>query len=499
MTTSNDDRVVVVGPVITDQYYLGRANRLDQTAPVPIIDVQQKHIFSGIGGGANAARCVSHLTMPVSFVSVVGNDAAGNAYLATQDPLITNYVGKSDKYQTAIKHRVFADGKLVARFDVDEKPKADVENHVVDLFNAAIGDCKPSVILISDYDHGICTPHVLKYIMKYAKQEDIHVVVDPVPHNMSFYEGATIITPNEKEAAAATGEDDVARNANMLARELSIDQVMITRGAKGMLIGYQDRELDPHAVPAVKAVAVDTCGCGDAVAGACAYGLAANMDNASIYQLAATAGAICAEAGGAGPVPMHAIHKRLVSAYGHDKKFVDHSFAQLLRISCGNIRAKFGIANGVFDIIHAGHHSLLEQARKQCDFLLVLLNDDESARRYKGRVCQPLELRAAQIGGLSCVDAITSFSTTTPQPLIAQLLPDVLFKGPELKGREKTIPGYKEVIESGGSVVTTTLEYDVHATELRQGQPTPEQEDTESPTADSGEGGTGNAKNRVSV
>jgi D-beta-D-heptose 7-phosphate kinase/D-beta-D-heptose 1-phosphate adenosyltransferase len=87
--------------------------------------------------------------------------------------------------------------------------------------------------------------------------------------------------------------------------------------------------------------------------------------------------------------------------------------------------------NGVYDLLHAGHVTLLAQAKKQGDILVVGLNSDASVRRLKGpsRPMANEKDRALVIGALESVDYVTVFSEDTPYELIKKLKPDVLVKG----------------------------------------------------------------------
>src|SRR5690606_27480756 len=62
------------------------------------------------------------------------------------------------------------------------------------------------IVLISDYDKGVCTPTLLQAIIKAARQEGIAVVVDPIRGgDYRRYDGATTMTPNRLEAELASG------------------------------------------------------------------------------------------------------------------------------------------------------------------------------------------------------------------------------------------------------------------------------------------------------
>jgi rfaE bifunctional protein nucleotidyltransferase chain/domain len=88
------------------------------------------------------------------------------------------------------------------------------------------------------------------------------------------------------------------------------------------------------------------------------------------------------------------------------------------------------LTNGVFDLLHTGHLHYLKQARELGDALIVALNGDVSVRALKGpaRPVQGETQRAYALGALTCVDAITIFSTPRLTAEIRALRPDVYCK-----------------------------------------------------------------------
>jgi D-glycero-beta-D-manno-heptose 1-phosphate adenylyltransferase len=89
------------------------------------------------------------------------------------------------------------------------------------------------------------------------------------------------------------------------------------------------------------------------------------------------------------------------------------------------------LANGCFDLLHAGHVRYLEDARSRGDFLIVALNSDHSVRAIKGpgRPLMPLAERAEIVGALRCVDAVTPFDEADLETTLRLLRPDVHAKG----------------------------------------------------------------------
>lgn len=125
------------------------------------------------------------------------------------------------------------------------------------------------------------------------------------------------------------------------------------------------------------------------------------------------------------------------------------------------------LTNGVFDLLHPGHVSLLETARGEGAALAVAVNSDRSARRLgKGsdRPIVPEQERARLLAALACVDCVVLFDDETPLALIEQLRPDVLVKGADYA--RAAIVGADQVEGWGGRVVRVPLVPGWSTTEL---------------------------------
>jgi rfaE bifunctional protein nucleotidyltransferase chain/domain len=98
----------------------------------------------------------------------------------------------------------------------------------------------------------------------------------------------------------------------------------------------------------------------------------------------------------------------------------------------GRLPRPLVFTNGVFDILHRGHVTYLDESAQLGASLIVAVNTDASARRLGKGPERPLnsqEDRAALLAALACVDAVTTFDEDTPEALIALLRPDVIVKG----------------------------------------------------------------------
>jgi len=123
--------------------------------------------------------------------------------------------------------------------------------------------------------------------------------------------------------------------------------------------------------------------------------------------------------------------------------------------------------NGVFDILHRGHVTYLEQARGLGASLVVAVNSDASARRLGKGPDRPLNAqddRMAVLAALACVDLVVPFEADTPLDLIVACMPDVLVQGGDYSIAASV--GAAEVIARGGRFVAIPFRYDRSTTSL---------------------------------
>ncbi len=135
--------------------------------------------------------------------------------------------------------------------------------------------------------------------------------------------------------------------------------------------------------------------------------------------------------------------------------------------SLGELARPLVFTNGVFDILHRGHVTYLDQARAMGACLLVALNSDASARRLGKGAERPLNVladRLAVIAALAAVSAVTWFDDDTPEKLIAACQPDVLVKGGDWP--IERIAGAKGVLARGGKVLSIPFEHERSTTAL---------------------------------
>ena len=286
--------VLVVGDAMLDKFLAGRVTRISPEAPVPVVTFD--HESHRIGGAANVAHNVTALGGRATLVAVTGQDeAATSLAIACRAAGITPALIGDAARPTTTKMRIVTErNQQVARVDyeMDGEVSGEIEQRVVSALQQYASDA--SAIVISDYLKGCVTPRIAQTAVAIAGERDIPLLVDPkIPH-LSYYAGATIVTPNHHEAELATNmrirTDADARAAACAFLERSgCGAVMMTRGDQGMWLLGPDIE---GALPASAREVADVTGAGDTVIATMALALTAGATLAEAARLANEAAGI---------------------------------------------------------------------------------------------------------------------------------------------------------------------------------------------------------------
>jgi D-beta-D-heptose 7-phosphate kinase/D-beta-D-heptose 1-phosphate adenosyltransferase len=270
-------KVVVVGDVMLDRFIWGEVERISPEAPVPVVRVSRESVR--LGGAANVAANLARLGADVLLVGLVGADAAAAQLRQAADDAGIGWGMVEDPDRiTTVKTRIIARAQQVVRVDRENEasmPAAKTEE-LVSRALAAIRDSR--ALVISDYDKGAAAEPLLAKVLPAARALAIPVVVDPKVPDFSRYQPITVITPNQHEAARASGleirgDDDAVLAARRILEMIDTRAVLITRGERGMLLKERDRE--PELIPVVAREVYDVTGAGDTVVAAMAMVLAA--------------------------------------------------------------------------------------------------------------------------------------------------------------------------------------------------------------------------------
>jgi rfaE bifunctional protein kinase chain/domain len=254
-------RILVVGDVMLDRYWIGDASRISPEAPVPVVLFQEEK--ASAGGAANVARNCAALRVRTQLLSVVGDDSEGAllAAMLKKDGVRAS-LHKDSSVRTTQKLRVIGRRQQLLRVDFETTPSSEVLASKLADFAGALPSC--DAVILSDYGKGGLA-HIARMIGR-ARAAGKKVLIDPKGDDYSRYKGAHIITPNAAELREVVGtwknEADLERRAQRLRGALGLEALLLTRGSDGMTLYRRSGALH---IAAEKREVYDVTGAGDTV------------------------------------------------------------------------------------------------------------------------------------------------------------------------------------------------------------------------------------------
>ena len=448
-----DGNVLVIGDVVLDKYIHGNVSRVSPEAPVPVLKPQSEEVR--LGGAANVASNVSSLGSKVFLQGVVGKDdnAKELKALAKDKKIKSSFVASLSP--TISKLRLLASKQQLFRIDSEEEFSDQDWKSTKINFNKNISSTKATALIISDYGKG--TLKDIPYLIKEAKKKGVFVLVDPKGQDFSKYKGASIITPNYSEFVTAVGkvssDSDLTKKAKKLLSDLKLQALLITRGSEGMTLIQKNKSgIKRDDFPTEAQDVFDVSGAGDTVIASLASAISSGFDLANSVKLAnIAAGIVVGKLGTATPTL-----SELKNSFNSQDNLSKAEVKKLCHQSQKD-SMKVVFTNGCFDVLHAGHVTYLQAAKKLGDKLVVGLNSDSSVKKLKGkeRPINSLEERMTILKALECVYWVVPFTEETPLNLIKYLKPNVLVKGADYKTED--IVGSNFVLKNKGEVKTIPL------------------------------------------
>ena len=470
-------RVLVAGDIMLDRYIWGEVDRISPEAPVPV--VRASHRSEQPGGAANVAMNIAGLGAQATLFGFRGDDADGAALEACLSRSgVQSAMTPVPAHPTTCKLRILGGRQQMLRLDTEQTAGYPSGAHgaLLPALEAALDTAH--ALVLSDYAKGVCTEDFCRQAIAAARRRGIPVLVDPKQKDFSRYRGATAICPNLSELSAATGVpsnnlDSLLSAGQTLVPSLDLACLVATMSDKGIAVL---REGSRFIAPAVARQVFDVSGAGDTAIATLALAVASGLTMETAVQLANVAAGIVV--GKVGTVPV-ARDELLTSLMPEIELHAQEKVLSLdeLRVRSSAWRAEgqsVVFTNGCFDLLHIGHITLLEDARREGDRLVVGINSDASVSALKGptRPIVAERERARILAALAAVDAVVVFAEPTPIRVIEALRPDVIVKGGDYT--EDSIVGAKEVRSWGGRVKIVPLVEGFSTTRLIARANTPE-------------------------
>lgn len=294
--------IVLLGDFVADEFRYGEISRVSREAPVLILKHRETQVVPG--GGANAANNLASLGAKVLPISVVGDDAAGDALFQyfRQKGVNTSGILRAKGRATPTKSRFLAGwahtvAQQVLRFDYEpQAPLPDgIPKKIQQKLSASLG--KVDALAISDYGFGVATPELVRDVVGKSRKS-LPVTLD-ARYGLHSYakSGVTFATPNEAELEAehhtTIGADaaELARAGRATLSSMKLQALLVTRGRHGMAL-FEAGERFTHIPVHGSDQAVDVTGAGDTVLAAYTLALACGASPLEAAQIANIAGGL---------------------------------------------------------------------------------------------------------------------------------------------------------------------------------------------------------------
>ena len=291
-------KVLIIGDVMLDRYCWGSVRRISPEAPVPVVTLNETTEVAG--GAANVAANVAGLGAKPFLVGIVGEDAEAEilSTVLKNGQVSANFLIPIKNRQTTLKTRIIAHQQQIVRLDQENtKPLTSLEVENVLKKIETLWEMI-DIVIISDYAKGFLTEELLLRLITTATKHKKPVLIDPKGQNYSKYIGATLLTPNQAEAAKACKLDDdepeiIEIAGKRLLKEIKVEAVLITKGENGMTL-FQ-KEQNSFEIKASARKVYDVTGAGDTVISCLAVALAAGADFSTASEIANIAAGVVVE------------------------------------------------------------------------------------------------------------------------------------------------------------------------------------------------------------
>ena len=282
-------KLLVVGDLMLDENIWGDVSRISPEAPVPVVEVRRRDYTPG--GAANVAANVTALGGRAWVAGLVGDDETGRLLLRLMEQHGADVSGVmiDDGRPTTVKTRVIAQHQQLLR--TDHESRAPLDRRVAQkLLALAVPAARAAgAVIASDYGKGVLAGDVVASLLKVCAPAAIPLAVDPKGRDYGRYRGASIITPNQLEAAQASScpiadQQTLLQAGRALLEQLQCDALLITRGEHGMSL-FERAGRITH-LPTFARSVFDVTGAGDTVIGTLGLALAAGASYVEACTLA---------------------------------------------------------------------------------------------------------------------------------------------------------------------------------------------------------------------
>jgi rfaE bifunctional protein kinase chain/domain len=285
--------VHVVGDTIVDT--VTHANLIGVSSKTPTMSVQVERTEHFVGGAAVVAKHIRAAGARVTFSTVVARDHCG--YLAVKNLLASGievYCSVDTARPTTNKNAVVAGGYRLIKLDtVDNRP---ISDRTLAMLKCTLADVPADAVVFSDFRHGIFNRKTIPDLVKAIPDNCLRAADSQVASrwgNILDFQGFDLVTPNEREARFAMGDQD------SVIRSLALDLyaaagckcLILKLGGRGVLTQAQD---ESFVVDSFADAVIDPVGAGDALLAYATLGLLVPGERPSTLVIATILGVFAA-------------------------------------------------------------------------------------------------------------------------------------------------------------------------------------------------------------
>lgn len=272
--------VIVIGDLMVDEYVVGKVTRISPEAPVPILNYESKSLQAG--GASNVANNINGLGAKTYVIGIVGNDPEG---LWLRHYMEENGIDASgvidDNKNTIVKTRFATKGQQLLRMDRENISSIlpETQKKIIDFINDKISEV--SAVILSDYKKGLFLEEsFVREIIEICNEHNVLVAIDSKSRNISAFENADFVKPNNLELEEAVGVKIVDDDSLDLAGKKYLEKskaraLIVTRGAKGISLFVNGKKRKDFE--AKTAQVYDVTGAGDTVISTITMGVASGV------------------------------------------------------------------------------------------------------------------------------------------------------------------------------------------------------------------------------
>jgi D-glycero-beta-D-manno-heptose-7-phosphate kinase len=270
LSQNQGKKILVVGDVGLDRYTIGTVERISPEAPVPIVLVSEEKIKLGLA--ANVADNIHVLGGIPLLVGLVGQDRGAEDFRALLHSagIQERHLVADSSRRTVLKERVVSERQQLVRIDYESQHSVDskTEKKILKRFRELLP--KADAVIVEDYAKGLVSETLAAQIFKLARKAGKMVAVDPNTKTpVSVYSGATILTPNTKEAEHLSGipirdEESLRQAGFKILKTTAAEHIVMTRGKEGMAI-FSRGNSTIRLIPTYAREVYDVSGAGDTV------------------------------------------------------------------------------------------------------------------------------------------------------------------------------------------------------------------------------------------